>query len=241
MSLALSSDVVSVGAPAAGTLRELQERIHSLQGRRNREGSYPVLPCFSSLFPDGLRGGAAYSLETPLSVAMALLAGASAEGQWCGAAGVQDFGAEAAAGFGVDLDRFVLVPDPGDDWTAAVGALIEALPLVLVRPSGTVRPGDASRLGSRLRERAGVLLILGPWPQSEGRLTASGSSWEGLGHGHGHLARHRVRLELSQRGRTRTGTVEFGPTSGAGLSGTTALPGAVRKERGLAGRIGAAG
>ncbi|WP_369045133.1 hypothetical protein [Sinomonas sp. P10A9] len=251
MSLAFSSDAVSVGAPAAGTLRELQERIHSLQGRRNREGSYPVLPCFSPFFPDGLRGGAAYSLETPLSVAMALLAGASAEGQWCGAAGVQDFGAEAAAGFGVDLDRFVLVPDPGDDWTAAVGALVEVLPLVLVRPPGTVRPGDASRLGSRLRERGGVLLVLGTWPQSEGRLTASSSSWEGLGHGHGHLARHRVRLELNQRGRTRTGTVEFGPTSGAGLPGaatrpdagwpSTGLRDAVRKERDLAGRIGAAG
>lgn len=221
MSLALSSDA----AHAAGMLRELQERIHSLQGRRNREGSYPVLPCFSSLFPDGLRGGAAYSLETPLSVAMALLAGPSAEGQWCGAAGVQNFGAEAAAGFGVDLDRFVLVPDPGDDWPAAIGALVDVLPLVLVRPSGTVRPGDASRLGSRLRERGGVLLVLGPWPQSEGRLAASASSWEGLGHGHGHLSRHRVRLELSQRGRTRTGTVELSSAGGTGMPGTTALPG----------------
>ncbi|GAB3281526.1 hypothetical protein GCM10027449_22630 [Sinomonas notoginsengisoli] len=218
MSLALSSH----RAPAAGQLRELQERIHALQGRRNREGAYPVLPCFSSLFPGGLRGGAAYSLETPLSAAMALLAGPSAEGQWCGVAGIQDFGAEAAAGFGIDLDRLVLVPDPGPDWPASVGALVDVLPLVLVRPPATVTSSVASRLGSRLRERGGVLLVLGPWPQSEGMLTARGSSWEGLGRGHGHLARHRVELGLSQRGRTRTATVDLAAPGALALSGQRA-------------------
>jgi hypothetical protein len=206
MSLALSSDQA---AATAGQLRELQERIHTLQGRRNREASHPVLPCLAPLFPAGLRGGAAYSLEAHLSVAMALLAGPSAEGQWCGVAGIPDFGAEAAAGFGIDLDRLVLVPEPGEDWLAAVGALVDVLPLVLVRPPSQVRPGEASRLGSRLRERAGVLLVLGPWPQSEATLSLTGSSWEGLGAGHGHLARHLVGLRLNHRGRVRTATVDL--------------------------------
>lgn len=226
MSLALSSPQ----APAAGQLRDLQERIHALQGRRNREGSYPVLPCFSSLFPTGLRGGTAYSLETPLSAAVALLAGPSAEGQWCGVAGIRDFGAEAATGFGIDLGRLVLVPDLGPDWPAAVGALVDVLPLVLVRPPGPVSGGVASRLGSRLRERGGVLLALGPWPQNEGTLTALGSIWEGLGHGHGHLAQHRVELGLSQRGRTRMATVDLA------APGALALPGPRATQRpGLSG------
>lgn len=206
MSLPLSS---ASAAPAAGELRALQERIHVLQGRRNRQGSYPVLPCFSNLLPGGLRGGAAYSLETPLSVAMALLAGPSANGEWCGAAGIPDFGAEAAAGFGVALERFVLVPDPGPDWLPAVSALADVLPILLVRPGGRVSPGDAARLGSRLRERGGTLLVLGPWPQSEGSLRVRGSRWEGLGEGYGHLRRHQVELEVSQRGRARTATVDL--------------------------------
>lgn len=206
MSLALSSEPA---AAAAGQLRELQERIHTLQGRRNRQGSHPVLPCLASLFPAGLRGGAAYSLDTHLSVGMALLAASSVEGQWCGVAGIPDFGAEAAAGFGIDLDRLVLVPDPGADWPATVGALVDVLPLVLVRPPSPVRPSEASRLGSRLRERAGVLLVLGQWPQSEATLSLTGSSWEGLGRGHGHLARHLVELRANHRGRLRTATVDL--------------------------------
>ncbi|WP_433874622.1 hypothetical protein [Sinomonas atrocyanea] len=214
MSLALSSDPA---VSAAGQLRELQERIHTLQGRRNHQGSHPVLPCFSSLFPAGLRGGTAYSLDTPLSVAMALLAGSSAEGHWCGAVGFPDFGAEAAASFGVDLDRLVLVPDPGAEWLTAVGALVDVLPVVLARPGGPVRPAEASRLGSRLRERSGVLLVMGPWPQSEGALEARASSWEGLGQGHGHLRRHRVELALSQRGRTRTAAVDLASPQAGGL------------------------
>ncbi|AMM33769.1 hypothetical protein SA2016_3104 [Sinomonas atrocyanea] len=206
MSLALSSDPA---AAAAGQLRELQERIHTLQGRRNRQGSHPVLPCLAPLFPAGLRGGAAYSLDTHLSVAMALLAAPSAEGQWCGVAGIPDFGAEAAAGFGIALDRLVLVPDPGADWLATVGALVDVLPLVLVRPPSAARAGEASRLASRLRERSGVLLVLGPWPQSEATLSLTGSSWEGLGRGHGHLARHLVELRANHRGRVRTATVDL--------------------------------
>lgn len=213
MSLALSSDRIL----GSRSVRELQEQIHALQGRRNREGSHPVLPCLSPLFPSGLKGGAAYSLSTPLSVAMALMAGPSSEGQWTGAVGIPDFGAEAAAGFGVDLGKLILVPDPGPDWSAALGGLVDVLPLVLVKPPQAPRPSEASRLAARLRERGAVLLVLGPWPQGDGALRACEASWEGLGQGNGRLNSHRIRLELNQRGRVRALTVDLAQP---GLAGT---------------------
>ncbi|SEB73750.1 hypothetical protein [Arthrobacter woluwensis] len=213
MPLPLSS--VSTASAEDG-LRALQERIHVMQGRGNREGSHPVIPGFRGLFPYGLKGGAAYSLAAPLSVAMALLAGPSANGQWCGAAGIPDFGAEAAAGFGVALERFVLVPDTGPEWVPVISTLADVLPVLLVRPPGKVSPGDAARLASRLRERGGTLLVLGPWPQSEGLLRVRGSHWEGLGDGHGHLRRHRVELELQHRGRTRTASLDLAALDSSG-------------------------
>jgi|GEM_PF-148570 len=215
MPLPLSS--VSTASAEDG-LRALQERIHVMQGRGNREGFHPVIPGLRGLFPSGLRGGAAYSLETPLSVAMALLAGPSANGQWCGAAGIPGFGAEAAAGFGVALERFVLVPDTGPDWLPVISTLADVLPVLLVRPSARVTPGDAARLASRLRERGGTLLVLGPWPQSEGLLRVRGSRWEGLGDGHGHLRRHRVELELQHRGRTSTAVLDLAALDSSGTA-----------------------
>ncbi|HKU10760.1 MAG TPA: hypothetical protein VJQ61_05970 [Sinomonas sp.] len=206
MSLPLSS---ASAASAADQLRELQERIHLLQGRRNKEGAYPLLPCFSPLLPSGLRAGSAYSVEAPLSVAMALLAGASAEGEWCGVAGVPEFGAEAAAGFGISLERLVLVPDLGDRWLVTLSALADVLPLVLLRAPARASSGDASRLASRLRERGCTLIVLGPWPQSEGVIRAEAARWDGLGEGHGHLRGHPTQLAYSHRGRQRTTVVDL--------------------------------
>ena len=206
MSLSLSS---ASAAPAEEQLRELQERIHLLQGRRNREGTYPLLPCFSPLLPYGLRAGAVYSLEAPLSVAMALLAGPSAEGEWCGVAGVPEFGTEAAAGFGIALERLVLVPDLGERWLVTLSALADVLPLLLLKPPGRASAGNASRLASRLRERGCTLLVLGGWPQNEGVVTAETAHWDGLGDGYGHLRSHPVQLTFSQRGRNRTTVVDL--------------------------------
>ncbi|MCH6469233.1 hypothetical protein [Sinomonas terrae] len=220
MSLPLSS---ASAASAAEQLRELQERIHLLQGRRNREATYAVLPAFSPLLPYGLRAGAVYSLEAPLSVAMALLAAPSAEGHWCGVAGIPDFGAEAAAGFGISLERTVLVPDPGERWLVTVSALADVLPLLLVRPPALASGGEASRLSSRLRERGCTLLILGSWPQAEGVLSVEGSRWNGLGDGHGHLRSHRVDLVWSQRGKRRTTIVDL-----AALHADSTQPGEAR-------------
>ena len=74
--------------------------------------------------------GGSYTVDSA-SLALALLAGPSAAGGWCGVVGVGDFGVEAAQALGVDLDRTVLVPDPGDQWLEVV-VPVQIMALALV-------------------------------------------------------------------------------------------------------------
>ena len=180
-------------------------RARRLHGGQSRPQTLDTLPAVSELLPGGaLRAGTAYSVEDSTALAMALMAGPSAAGAWCGVVGLPGFGAEAAAALGVDLDRLVLVPDPGSRWRSVVAALIDALTVVVVAPgrdgSAEVSAGEASRLGARLRQRGGVLVACGPWPQCEARLSVSESSWLGLGTGHGHLAGRQVTVLAQGRG-----------------------------------------
>jgi hypothetical protein len=108
-----------------------------------------------------------------------------------------DLGVEAAAGLGVDLDRLVLVPHPGEQWLSVVSALVDVVSVLLVRPPmrdgrARITDGSASKLGSRLRQREAVLVSLGDWPGSIARLALSDSSWAGLGSGFGHLTGRQV-------------------------------------------------
>lgn len=160
---------------------------------RVRPGGYPVAPELAGLLPDhSLRPGAAYCLGSAGALLLAMLAAPSAEGHWCGVVGVPEFGTEAAQLSGVNLDRLVLVPAPGEAWLAVVAALAEVLPVLAVRPPGRVREADAARLGSRLRDRGSVLLVHGDWLRAEARLELTDPRWEGLGSGHGHLRSREV-------------------------------------------------
>ncbi len=141
-----------------------------------------------------LRAGASYSVDSA-TLALALLAGPSQAGGWCAAVGVSDFGAEAALALGVDLDRTVLVPDPGEQWLEVAAALVDVATIVLVRPTGRVAPSAAEKLSARLRKRGAALVVWGEWPRCEVRLTASEPTWSGVGQGHGHLRARRLLVE----------------------------------------------
>jgi hypothetical protein len=145
-----------------------------------------------------LRAGAAYSVDSA-TLALALLAGPSRAGGWCGVVGVDDFGAEAAVALGVDLDRTVLVPDPGEQWLEVAAALVDVATVVVVRPPGRVGAAAAEKLAARLRKRGAALVSWGEWPRCEVRLTTREPSWSGLGGGHGHLRSRRLVVE-AQRG-----------------------------------------
>lgn len=60
-----------------------------------------------------------------------------------------------------------------------IAALADVLSVVLARAPEKVAPAEAARLGARLRERSAVLLVLGPWPQSEAVLHVNGYEWAG--------------------------------------------------------------
>jgi hypothetical protein len=99
----------------------------------------------------------------------------------------------------VDLERLVLVPDPGREWLSVVAALVDALTVVVVRPPGEVTPGEASRLAARLRTRSAMLIAYGSWPGSEARFEIESSAWTGLGDGEGLLTARRATVAVSGR------------------------------------------
>src|SRR5688572_7807867 len=117
---------------AADRLTELRERMNGMQ-RERWEPSGRALPGgLAGLLPNGmLRSGVVYTVDNSTSLIMALLGAAGADGGWAAVVGLPDFGVEAAAGFGIDLDRLVLVPSPGDQWLAVTAALVDVLPLVV--------------------------------------------------------------------------------------------------------------
>ncbi|NRQ50138.1 hypothetical protein [Aeromicrobium stalagmiti] len=180
---------------AAPTLSELRERVQQMQGR---PAAQPVAthPAFAGLLQ--LQAGSTYSVDS-MSLAVALMAGPSADGAWCGVVGSAELGLEAAAAAGVELRRTILVPDPGEAWLEVTAALIDVLGVVVLRAPAHVGAKDVSRIGARLRQRGGILIAHGDWPRSEARLTMREVEWVGVGRGHGHLQARRATIEV-QRG-----------------------------------------
>ena len=186
--LAESRQPIEHAGPSDRVL-ELQARIRGMQATTLDTRALPTLPALAPLLPGGaLRQGSVYSVTGSLTLAMTLLAAPSASGAWCGVVGVPDFGAEAAARLGIELDRLVLAPSPGDQWLTVTAALADVLSIVVMQPAGRVRDADAARLSARLRQRGATLVVLGDWPQSEATLRIDASQWQGLGNGHGYLS-----------------------------------------------------
>jgi len=179
------------------------------------ERSLPVLPALAPLLPDGhlVRGSTVGVVGVgATSLALGLVAGASAAGSWTVAVGLGDLGLVAAAEAGVDLARLVLVAAPPPDrWGTVVAALVETVELVLVRPTTRVGDADDRRLAAHLRTRGGVLIRVpgpGSWPGSpDVTLRATAADWRGAVpptrlDGAGRLRARRVVVEATGRGRS---------------------------------------
>src|SRR5580658_4491767 len=151
-------------------------------------GMLPALPALRALLPrGGLARGSVLAVPEFGLLCLALAAGASAAGAWCGIAGVPEAGLAAAVGTGLDAERTLLVPDPGPAWPQVVASLLDGCELVLLRPPATVPVQARRRLEAVLRRAGGVLLVAGDWPGAQVRLRVITQRWTGLGAGHGRV------------------------------------------------------
>ena len=160
------------------------------QGAPGIPGTLPVLPALRGLLPrGGLARGSVVAVAEFGLLCLALAAAASADGAWCGIAGIPEAGMLAAAALGLDTGRTLLVPDPGPSWPQVVASLLDGCELVLLRPPART-PASAQvrqRLEATLRRGRGVLLVVGDWPGAQVRLQVLTQGWTGLGDGHGRL------------------------------------------------------
>ncbi|MGH8975262.1 MAG: hypothetical protein ACRD0C_18920 [Acidimicrobiia bacterium] len=176
----------------------------------------------------GLQRGTVVAVDGPVgcggaSLVMALLASATAVGEW---AAVLDaggsFGVLAAAEAGVALERLAVIGAPGvrgvpgealspEQFGSVVATLLDGMTVVAATVPGRLRTGEARRLAARARERGSVLVAAGAWPgEAALRLRVQGSSWSGLGRGEGLLGGRTLRVTLAGRGaaaRSRTADV----------------------------------
>jgi hypothetical protein len=188
--------------------------VHELAGRARpvslaRDHLVAALPQLAGLLPDGgLRRGSTVVVHPGVglgagatSLTLALMVAPSQAGSWCAAVGLPELGLVAAAGLGMCLERFALIPASGDQWPIVTAALLDAVDLVLVSPPWRPRIADARRLSARARERGAVLLALsGSWPEgADLRLSVTAATWRGLGQGQGHLRAREVEVTASGR------------------------------------------
>ncbi len=187
-------------AEALRDVAQLRVQLERMQGRRLDAPALPTHPAFAALLPGGgLRPGAAYALAPSAALLLALMARPSQDGAWCAAIGMPELGAEAAERYGLDLDRLVLVPEPGPRWLAITATIAEVMPVVAVRPPARVGDAEIARLSARLRDRGSVLLVQGQWPQAEAVIDVADPRWSGLGAGHGYLAGRELTVSVTSR------------------------------------------
>jgi hypothetical protein len=70
-----------------------------------------------------------------------------------------DFGIEAAAAAGIDLDRLLLIPYPGERRWPALSTLVETVSAIALRPPELPPAGDLARLTGKIRQHETVLLV----------------------------------------------------------------------------------
>lgn len=159
-------------------------------------------PLAAALPRGGLAGGTVVGLrgDGATSLLFALLS--ATPGSWSALVALPDLGLLAAAELGVDLDRVVVVPEPGPELLQVISILVDGVDVVVAAVAPGVRPapGRLRVLGGRLRQRGAVLLTMGAWPESDLVLTSSWRGFTGLGDGHGRLLDRELLVEVSGRG-----------------------------------------
>lgn len=222
-------------APAPLTRPSLRVELGSAPAGNIGEFARPALPPLPvpdglrEVLPDGLRRGSTIAVTSSVSLLLALLGAPSAHGAWVAMVGMPAISAEAATEAGLDLARLAIISPPGTGWTGAawttaVGALLDAVDVVVARPgnafgitapgrpgiagqhSNSVSNGDARRLTARARSKDAVLVLFGQqaasWPAVEVQLSAQHGRWTGIGDGYGRLKGRQLLVTATGRGRS---------------------------------------
>jgi len=184
--------------------------------------SLPPLPIRSelaSILPDGLRRGRTIAVTSSVSLLLALLSEASKAGAWIALVGMPTISADAATEAGIDLQRLAIIgsatagESASRSWTTAVGALLDAVDIVVARPGiNQSTDGEARRLTARARSKDACLMLFGQlsthWPAVEVTLSAQHGQWTGIGEGYGRLTARKLIVSATGKGRSarmRTG------------------------------------
>lgn len=187
------------GRPRSGPTGEASDRV----GGGPAEGLVPVPAPFASRIA-GLPVGAAVRIEGSMSLLLAFAAAATSGPEradtWIAVVGMPDLCLAAAAEAGVDLDRIVLVPDPGERPAPVVAAAVDGFEVVLLGPAAALGQADLRSLLHRVRHRSGLLLTTEPCPGVAVTVRALGRTWRGLERGYGLLRAQEVRVRLTGRG-----------------------------------------
>lgn len=190
---------VVAGLMAGGLIRAGGE-IGPGQGPVTGADLLPVLPALADLLPHGaFRRGSVVATDGWSLLPLALASGPAASGAWCAAIGVPEFGVAAAADAGLDLERLLLIPDPGGNWPQVVASLLDGCDLVLLRPPGRLPAQARRKLEATVRRHAAVLLVAGDWDGAQARLRVTAREWLGIGAGHGRLRACRVQVAADGR------------------------------------------
>jgi hypothetical protein len=133
---------------------------------------------------------------------MAVAAGPSAAGSWCGTVGLDEVGVLAAAGYGLDLERLVVVRTAPAEWAVAAAVLVDGVDLVVLAPPRHARHVAARTLAARARDRGAVVLVVEERPgfPAELELAVEAAQWHGLAEGAGRLQSRRVTVVARGRG-----------------------------------------
>lgn len=162
----------------------------------------PTPPELSGVLAGTLIRGEISTLDAPGTLLCALLAAVTAAGGHAAVAGVPGLLPAVVAERGGDLDRLLLVPDPGAEPLTVLGTLAEGVDL-LVADLGAPPPAAARRrLRARLRDPGAALVQLGPaWPGSVARLGSRVLAVEGPAAGAGRIRAVRHLVHAAPAGR----------------------------------------
>lgn len=181
------------------------------------ERTMAIIDVLRPIFPEGgLVRGRVMSCQgaAATSIASALVRDALVAGAWLALVDVDTFGADAAAEFGIPLERVVRVdtgntecnkredqqPASGSElgWIDAMGAAVDGFDIIMTRVpaglSGGRRSAAMRKLSTRIVQHGAVVVALGDTGElsCDVRLVTERTVWEGLGDGAGHLRRRQI-------------------------------------------------